>query len=136
MMASVFRTHPALAFSLLALLAAGQPFDRGRSRSPSPADGPPLNRQGRDQDDADRGQERCAPTAGRPVNLHFRRCRPHGLIQPVPEPAAGFHRLVSLLANEDMGVGFDGGPFHYWYAGNAIRVVVNGEISCGSGPRS
>ena len=31
------------------------------------------------------------------------------------------------LANEDMGVGFDGGPFHYWYAGNAIRVVVNGE---------
>jgi hypothetical protein len=31
------------------------------------------------------------------------------------------------LANEDMGVGFDGGPFHYWYAGNAIRVLVNGE---------
>jgi hypothetical protein len=31
------------------------------------------------------------------------------------------------LPSEDMGVGFDGGPFHYWYAGNAIRVLVNGE---------
>ena len=31
------------------------------------------------------------------------------------------------LANEDMGVGFDGGPFHYWYAGNAIRILINGQ---------
>jgi hypothetical protein len=31
------------------------------------------------------------------------------------------------LANEDMGVGLDGGPFGNWYRGNAIRVLVNGE---------
>ena len=31
------------------------------------------------------------------------------------------------LANHDMGVGLDGGPFGNWYRGNAIRVVLDGK---------
>ncbi len=30
------------------------------------------------------------------------------------------------LTTGDMGVGFDGGSFHYWYRGNVIRVRING----------
>jgi hypothetical protein len=38
-----------------------------------------------------------------------------------------FSGTYPSLANEDMGVGFDGGSFGNWYRGNAIRVLVNGE---------
>ena len=31
------------------------------------------------------------------------------------------------LANHDMGIGLDGGLFGYWYRGNAIRVLLDGE---------
>ena len=31
------------------------------------------------------------------------------------------------LANHDMGIGLDGGPFGNWYRGNAIRVVLDGK---------
>jgi len=31
------------------------------------------------------------------------------------------------LTSGDMGIGLDGGPFHYWYAGNAIRVLLDGR---------
>jgi hypothetical protein len=31
------------------------------------------------------------------------------------------------LPNGDLGIGLDGGPFHYWYAGNTLRVLLDGR---------
>ena len=38
-----------------------------------------------------------------------------------------FEGTYPSLANHDMGIGLDGGPFRYWYSGNAIRVLLDGR---------
>jgi hypothetical protein len=128
MMASVFRTHPALAFLLLGLPSAGQSQGAENDLEALRRLMGPLMAvkvetkttltEAKDGTPPQRGDRWTFISGGAGLTVSYSRF----LNQP-PD----FRGSYPSLANEDMGVGFDGGPFHYWYAGNAIRVMVNGE---------
>ena len=79
-------------------------------------------------------EEQLTPAAGGKPPLKGESWTFHaGLARPVVRYSRYLNRPPDFtgnypaLANPDMGLGFDGGPWGYWYRGNALRVLIDGR---------